>query len=191
MEETICYLIGGAPRTGKTTLAKKLASENGIKSLSTDSILVMMMKIVRREDYPNLFYTEGLTVEEFYEKYNTPVSAVEAGVKAGKDAERGIIALIEHTLPSWRVIVIEGDVITPSFAKGLQEKYPKTSIRATFLYDNDSERIKERIYTKGLWTRDKPYSDAVKPMEVEYVKAYNEWFRHEVERYGFEIDQVR
>ena len=58
MEDTICYLIGGAPRTGKTTLAKKLAGENGIKSLSTDSILVMMMKIVRREDYPDLFYTE-------------------------------------------------------------------------------------------------------------------------------------
>ena len=190
MENTICYLIGGAPRTGKTTLAKKIASENGIKSLSTDSILVMMMKMVRREEYPNLFYTQGLTVEGFYERYDTPIKAVEASVKAGQDAERGIIALIEHTLPSWKVIVIEGDVITPGFVKGLQEKHPKISIRTTFLHDNDSGRIKERIYTKGLWSRDKPYSDAVKPMEVEYVKAYNEWFRHEAERYGFKIDQV-
>jgi len=190
MEDTICYLIGGAPRTGKTTRAEKLASENGIKSLSTDSILVMLTKIVRREDYPNLFYTHGITVEEFYEKYDTPTKAVETSVKASYDAERGITALIEHTLPAWKVIVVEGDIITPGFAKRLQDKYPKTSIRPTFLFDDDNERITERIFTKGLWTRDKPYSDAVKPMEVEYVKAYNEWFRHEAERYGFEIDRV-
>src|SRR5687768_11791320 len=133
MEDTICYLIGGAPRTGKTTLAEALARQNGVKSLSTDSILVMMMKIVRREDYPSLFYTEGFTVEEFYKKYSTPTDAVKASVRAGQDAERGISALIEHTLPSWKVIVIEGDAITPGFVKGLQKKYPKTSIRATFL----------------------------------------------------------
>jgi len=190
MEDAICYLIGGAPRTGKTTLAKKVAEENNIKSLSTDSLLVMMTKIVRREDYPDLFYTQGLSVEEFYAKYDTTEKVVEASVKAGYEAEKGVAALIEHTLPAWKVIVVEGAVITPGFVKRLQEKYPKLSIRSTFLFDNDHERIKERIYTKGLWARDKPYSDSVKPNEVEYVVAYNEWFRSEAERYGFGTTKV-
>lgn len=191
MDDAVCYLIGGAPRTGKTTLAEKLANENGIKSLSTDSILVMLTKIVRREDYPNLFYTQGLTVEDFYEKYDTPTKAVEASVKAAYDAERGIIALIEHTLPAWKVIVIEGDIITPGFVKRLQDKYPKTSIRTTILFDDNHERITERIFTKGLWARDKPYSDAIKPKEVEYVKAYNKWFQREAERYGMKVDKIQ
>ena len=192
MENAQCYLIGGAPRTGKTTLAEKLVAKNSIKSLSTDSISVMMTKLVRREDYPNLFYTQGLTVEEFYEKYDTPDKAVNAGVKAGYDTEIGVTALIEHTLPAWKVIVIEGAFITPGFVKRLQEKYPELYIHPTFLFDNNKKRIEERIYSKGLWSHNtKPYSDAIKPREVEYVMAYNEWFRDEAKRYGFGITQVR
>jgi len=191
MENTVCYLIGGAPRTGKTTLAERLASENGIKPLSTDSISAMMTKLVRREDYPNLFYKQGLTVEEFYEKYDTPAKAVAAGVKAASDTERGVALFIEHVLPAWKVIIIEGVFITPGFVKRLQEKHPKTSIHSTFLFDDDRDRIRERIYTKGLWSHNKLYSDAVKPKEIEYVAAYNEWFRDESKRHGLDITKVR
>lgn len=116
---------------------------------------------------------------------------MEASVRAGHDAERGITALIEHTLPKWRVIVVEGDIITPGFVKRLQNKHPNTSIRATFLFDDNSERIAERIYSKGLWRRDKPYSDEIKPKEVAYVKAYNEWFQREARQYGVKIDQIQ
>ena len=187
MENTVCYLIGGAPRTGKTTLAERLARESNMKSLSTDSISVMMTKIVRREDYPNIFYTQGVTVEEFYEKYDTPTKAVEAGLKAGYDTEKGTTALIESLLPTWKAIVIEGVFVTPSFVRQLQKKYPKTAIHPTFLFDNNKQRIRERIYAKGLWSHSRPYSDAVKPKEVEYVVAYNEWFRDEAVRQGFNV----
>lgn len=190
MEDVVCYLIGGAPRTGKTTLAEKVALEHGTKSLSTDSILVMMMKMVRQEDYPDLFRTHGHTVESFYQKYDTAKKVAEAEVKAGLDAEKGIVAVLELLLPAWKTVVLEGDMITPGFVVRLKEKFPKTSIQATFLYDDNYERIKERIYTKGLWSRSKPYTDTIKPKEIEFVQAFNEWYLHEAKRYGVEITKV-
>lgn len=192
MENAQCYLIGGAPRTGKTTLAERIAAEHGVKSLPTDSISAIMTKLVRREDYPNLFYKQGLTVEAFYEKYDTPAKEVEAGVKAGYDTEVATTVIIEHTLPAWKVIVVEGAFITPSFVRRFQEKYPKLIIHPTFLFDDNKGRIKERIYTKGLWGHNStPYPDAIKLKEIEYVVAYNEWFLNEIERYGFDITKVR
>jgi len=147
------------------------------------------MKIVREEDYPDLFYLKGLTVEEFYEKYDTPRKTVEAGVKSGLAAERGLIALLEHTLPAWKVIVLEGDVIT-SFAKRMQQKFPDTTFHTTFLYDNDEQRIRERIFREGLWSRTVPYSDNVKPKEVAYTVEYNKWFLNDAKQCGIEITNV-
>ncbi|HET9411649.1 MAG TPA: hypothetical protein VFO38_02275 [Candidatus Saccharimonadales bacterium] len=192
MENAQCYLVGGAPRTGKTTLAERIATKHGVKSLSTDSISVIMTKLVRRKDYPNLFYKQGLTVEEFYKKYDTPAKEVAAGVKAGYDTEVATTAIIEHTLPAWKVIVVEGAFITPGFVRRFQEKYPKLTIHPTFLFDDNKGRIKELIYAKGLWGHNaKPYPDAIKLKEIEYVVAYNEWFLNEIERYGFDITKVR
>lgn len=190
MENTVCYLIGGAPRTGKTTLANEIAANHGIKPFSTDSILVMMMKIVREEDYPDLFYLKGMSIEEFYEKYNTAQKAVEAGVKSGLDAERGLVALLEHTLPAWKVIVLEGDIITPSFAKRMQQKFPNTTFHTTFLYDDNEQRIRERIFREGLWSRTVPYSDAIKPKEVAYAIEYNEWFLNDAKQYDMKVTKV-
>lgn len=188
MEDAVCYLIGGAPRTGKTTLGEKIAKMNDIKSLSTDAISVMMAEIVSRKDYPNLFYREDLNVGEFYEKYDTPAKAVEAGVKAGQDTEKAVLALIKYILPTWKVIVIEGVFITPGFVRQLQHSFPKLSIDATFLFDDDKERIKKRVYAKR---NAQPYSDAVKLKEVEYIAAYNEWFRKEADRYEFDITEIK
>lgn len=190
MENTTCHLIGGAPRTGKTTLANEIATKHGIKPLSTDSILVMMMKMVQEEDYPDLFYLKGMTVEDFYEKYSTPQQAVEAGVKSGVDAERGLIALLEYTLPAWKIVVLEGDVVTPSFAKRMQQKFPTTTFYTTFLYDDNEQRIRERIFREGLWSRTVPYSDDVKPKEVAYAIEYNKWFLNDAKLCGIGVTNV-
>lgn len=190
MEDAVCYLIGGAPRTGKTTFANKIAKENGTKVLSTDSLMVMMRKIVRREDYPELFFIDGHTVESFYQMYNTAQKVLDAEVKAGLCAEKGIIAILEHTLPAWRVVVLEGDVITPGIADRLKKKYPKTTFHTTFFYDDNEARVHDRIYSKRLWSRDEPYTDDVKPQEVAFVKAYNKWYLTEAKRYNVAVTHV-
>lgn len=81
----------------------------------------MFMKIVRPEDHPDLFFIQGMTVEDFYEKYDTPEKALEASIKAGVDAERALSAVLEYTIPSWKIVVLEGDVITPAFAARMRE----------------------------------------------------------------------
>ncbi|HET9412123.1 MAG TPA: hypothetical protein VFO38_04720 [Candidatus Saccharimonadales bacterium] len=189
MENTVCYLIGGAARTGKTTMANELAVEHGIKPFCTDSLHVMLTKLVRRQDNPDLFYTHDLSVEQFYEKNNTPQKALEATVKAALASEYGFTVFIERILPSWQVMVIEGTLITPGFVSRLRQKYPDTTFEATFLYDDNLDRIRDRIYTHGLYYRT-PYSDNIKPKEVAYVQACNDWYKKEAKRYKMELIHI-
>lgn len=49
-------LIGGAPLSGKSYVARKLGQELNLPWISTDTIREQMRQLVRKEDYPNLFF---------------------------------------------------------------------------------------------------------------------------------------
>lgn len=91
---------------------------------------------------------------------------------------------------SWKTEVLEGDVVTPAFAERMKKKFPDTTFHIIFLYDATGESIRERVFREGLWSRTIPYSDAVKPKEVAYAMAYNEWLLREANHYGMEIKKI-
>ena len=50
------YLIGGSPRSGKTTLSKKLAKELDIPYISTDYLRLVAMEYFKGEDKSENLY---------------------------------------------------------------------------------------------------------------------------------------
>lgn len=188
---TICYLIGGAPRTDKTTLSYKLAKEHATKPLSTDALAGIIMDTAGKDRYPALFYArEHPSVESFYRQYVLPEQVLQVGIAAGKQLEEPIIVVLKRLLPDWGTVVLEGVAITPAFAKRLQEVFSDTEFRVIFMYDKTGERIGERIHAKGLWRRDESYSDEIKPKEIAYAREFNEWVKKEAEKYDMEIMNV-
>ena len=63
-------LIGGAPATGKSTLAKELSKNFNCPWISADFIRSWMKTIVSKKEYPNLFRFANTTAEEHYKKYS-------------------------------------------------------------------------------------------------------------------------
>jgi predicted kinase len=68
MKLKYCHLIGGAPLSGKTTLAEKLAVKTGAVQFSTDNIRDWMRQVATESEYPSLFEDIKLHVERYYEK---------------------------------------------------------------------------------------------------------------------------
>ena len=53
--------------------------------------------------------------------------------------------------------------------------------------NSNKERIKEIIYTRGLWTDAKKYSDSLKNKEIEWVLAFNAWLENELKGYDYPV----
>ena len=63
------YLIGGPPKCGKTTLAKRLSKLKGIPWVSTDTLQNVIKPYISKEDFARKFPNSQLTGESNDEKY--------------------------------------------------------------------------------------------------------------------------
>jgi 2-phosphoglycerate kinase len=183
------HLIGGAPLTGKTTLARHMAQKPGVVPLSTDNIRQWMRDVCSEADYPKLFSGHKMSAEEYYAIFDTPAKALAEEIAQGRDVERGVRALLARNLP-WDTLILEGIAITPKFATQLRSELLSLSFEVTFLHDDDRDRIKHRIYQRGLWGESASYPDHLKPMEVEWVVAYNQWYLEQTQKYDYKISSI-
>ncbi len=172
-------LIGGAPATGKSTIAHTLSKELECPWFSTDFVRAWMKQLVSNEDYPELFNFAGISAEEHYKKFS--VSETIASEKA-RDTQvfKGVKAFIE-TNCDWSCYIVEGISIHPDFLTELNgddyEIYP------LFLIDLHKERIKEILHTRGLWGDAHTYEDWVKDIELEYLIETNREYQRLCEEY--------
>lgn len=184
-----CYLIGGAPLSGKTTLAALKAAQHQATQISTDNIRDWMKRVALPEQYPDLFAGSELNAEAFYREYNTPEKVLKQQVDEGFDVAKGIKALLECYLP-WERLIIEGIAITPTSAKQLIADFPSIEFEVTFLYDNNTKRIQQRIKERGLWSKANTYPEHIQEKELPWVILYNEFYQHEARLLGFELLQI-
>lgn len=187
-------LIGGAPLTGKTSLAKKLSRELNCNWLACDSISVWMANLVRREDYIELFYDlketgKEMSAEEFYRLHPNPADVYELEKRKQEHVQQGVESLIDAEFP-WDRVVVEGIAITPEFAKSIQEIFPNSKFTFIFLYDDNGQRIKDRLYSRGLYDSPEKYEDWIKTLELEWVKLYNQYFKGECEKYSLQLTEL-
>ena len=188
MTEGKVILIGGAPTVGKSTLAQKIAGRLGIPWLSTDQIREIMRAATTPADAPDLF-TPDLSAEEFLTKYSAE-EIVALEMKQGEATWPGVAALIKHAYP-WkkrRGFVLEGVAILPHLVARDFKDDPLVS--AVFLVDEDADRMREVVFTRGLWHDARTYSDDVKEKEVEWAQLFSHTLKAEVAQYGYPAVEV-
>lgn len=182
-------LIGGAPTAGKSYTARKLAEELKLPWISTDMIREVMRQLVRKEDYPKLFQhaeaTSDLALE--FLTHNTPEQIIQHQNDESTDVWRGVMAFMD-TDYVWGSFIIEGVAILPHLVDQVMLK--DKEVKSLFLVDEDEERVRKVIFTRGLWDDAGKYPDSVKEKEVRWVLAFNKWLMSEAEKFSLPVVKI-
>lgn len=182
MKDKRIILIGGAPTTGKSTLADQVAKHFGIPWISTDQIRKIMRKVANRAEHPKLFSPEGYSIERFLTEFST-----EQRFQIEIDQAEAVWAVAQAFIKEdwmWTSgFVVEGIHVLPHLVA--RDFKDDQRVRTVFLVDEDGERMRRVIYTRGLSGDAKAYSDDVKEKEVELVKMFSRRLKGEVDRFGF------
>jgi 2-phosphoglycerate kinase len=157
------YLIGGAPRAGKTILAQQLCTTRSVGWISTD----LLMDLVRMASAPDRQM-----------KWDASPEAITAGAEwFFPYLERFVWGVSSFT----DQYVIEGVKVLPAQVAQLRAQYP---IRAVFL---GCSRMTLEDFTR-FPGRSKGYSElpeAHRRQIVEDVPRWSEFIRQEADRWGY------
>lgn len=178
------YLIGGPPKCGKTTLAKRLAKKRGIPWVSSDTLEVVGMDYVwkyaaKKFDklYPHTAM-KGKTNDETY-GLASPKQIAKNYIKQAKATYSAIDMFSICEITDGNDYIIEGYHITPELAVQLIKKYGKKHFRVIFLIKSDTEKfIKDvkKSSTPNDWILKKTKKHATFLKIAEMISYYGKYF---------------
>lgn len=186
MNEQQVILIGGAPTVGKSKMAQLLSEHLSIPWISTDQIREVMRGVLREDDCPILFRNKNISGEEFLNKYSASEIA-HREIEEAEETWKGVKEFIKHSYP-WENFIVEGIAILPHLiARDFKENL---SIKPIFLVDEDADRIRKVVFTRGLWDDARTYSDEVKEKEVKWTLLFSHGLKKEAEQYDYPVVEV-
>jgi 2-phosphoglycerate kinase len=120
------YLIGGAPRTGKSTLARMVTNRQSMQSMATDAIRAQIRGTITQSAEPDLYYLDSLNADEA----NMTRLMLErtADIIAAADRESAVVwrtveTFIRNNIAAGHSIVIEGVAVLPELVATLDLDY--------------------------------------------------------------------
>jgi len=141
------YLIGGSPRSGKTTIAKELSKKLNIPWISTDTLESVVMKYTDDNMLGTLFpksvmrRSTNQSNDEMYTKYSSE-QIVGAYIEQGNSLAKAIEMFIECEASYNNDYILEGYHILPKLVSKLEKKFP---IKAIFVGREDETQTLEDI----------------------------------------------
>jgi 2-phosphoglycerate kinase len=189
------YLIGGPPKCGKTTLAKKLAKQLGIRWISSDTLEVIAMDYVWKyapEKFDELYphsAIKGKTNDETY-ALSPPKQIAKNYRKQAKASYAAVDMFAICEITDGNDCVIEGYHVTPELAARLAKKYGAEHFRSIFIVKENLEKFIQDLQkstTPNDWILKKTKEKETFHKIAEMVSEYGKWFAKEAEKHGFEV----
>ncbi len=178
------YLIGGAPTVGKSTVAAALATHLSLPWISTDQIRDIMRTVANRRDHPKLFNPEGYDAGGFHDAFSTEeIVAIEIG--QSEAAWTGILGLIagDYTWPQG--FVVEGVNLLPHLIA--RDIAADANVRAVLVTESEPSRMREVVFSRGVWDAADLIPDAVKEKELAWIMAFDAWLREQALAHGIPV----
>lgn len=190
------YLIGGPPKCGKTTLAKKMSNKTGIPWVSSDTLQVVARAYVskfaskRKMDklYPHKAQ-RGKTNDEIYSLL-TPKQITNNYITQGKSSYDAIDMFSICEITDGNDYIIEGYHVTPTLAARLISKYGIYNFRVLFLVKSDIEKFVDNIEkssTPNDWIIAKTKNEETFYKIAEMISVYSEHFMKKARKYKFKV----
>lgn len=185
------YLIGGSPRCGKTTIAKKLSKS----WISADTIESIIRENTNKKDLDKLFPKNVIKKKSkqsndlMYNSYSEK-EIVSVYVGQAKASWKAIETMVDCELNEGHDYVIEGHQIHPKLMDKLVRKHGKKNIVPLILTRFDKNEIvsgcKEHK-AKNDWFIQKTKNEETFYKMAEMIKVYSEFFEKEAKKFDIKI----
>jgi 2-phosphoglycerate kinase len=190
------YLIGGPPKCGKTTLAKKLSKHLGIQWVASDTLQVVareyVSKYASKQEMDKLYphnAQKGKTNDETY-SLNTPKQIAKNYIQQAKANYDAVDMFSICEITDGNDYIVEGYHTTPQLAARLIKKYGSKHFRVLFLVKSDIEKMVrdfEKSSTPNDWILRKTQEKETLYKIAEMINYYGQFFGQEAKKYKFKI----
>lgn len=195
MIKVMIYLIGGTPRSGKTTLAMLLSKKLKISWIPTDTIELMVQSYTPREEFPKRFpksiirQKTNYSNDTMYEQFTTKQIA-NAYIRQSRAVWKTIEKLVEAELKEGRSYILEGYHIHPRLVAELRRKFGSRNIKSVFLAKFDIGGIVEtsRQFTSRTdWFVNKTKNMNTYPKVAAMIRELGNYSRKEAKKYNLKM----
>jgi 2-phosphoglycerate kinase len=140
-EARVLYLIGGAPRCGKTTVAARLAARRGCSRVPADYLGTAFTNYIPEGELPHRYPAWGTaTVDERFERYAAREVIANYRTKAAT-CWPGVRDFLSYAAYDRHAMVVEGYHIEPAFVRQFAADHAQFPVRALFLHRSDAEQL--------------------------------------------------
>lgn len=178
------YLIGGAPRTGKSIIAHRLMSELTVPWISTDVLRAMVHDLTPEGERLRKFPFKGFDSNDELSALAI-LEMVRYQVVEAQSLELCLGSLVRHQIAVRDDQIIEGVHLLPEHVKKMMEEPANAEqIKALFIISTDESLQLEAMRNNSShfdWlsgASDKTYESV-----AGFVVAYGKWIQEECEKY--------
>ncbi|MFH1142422.1 MAG: hypothetical protein ABIH67_02740 [Candidatus Uhrbacteria bacterium] len=190
------YLIGGSPRSGKTTLSIKLSKKLGVPWISSDYIRSFILPYIPKKDIAfrmpieEMFFKKSKCNNDLYYQNYSLSEQIQADIIEGKTMWPGIKRFIENSIWSKNSFIIDGVHLLPEMVSQFKGTSFWKNIKIVYLVKTDEEKIlpgfwKSNDPSDWLLTctkKDKIFSEAAK-----MVAKFGRYLEKEAKKYGLKV----
>ena len=186
------YLIGGAPRCGKTILAKKISIKKKISWITTDALRPVILAYVSKKERNNKFPYEALKINKnqyHFERYS-PTKLLRAEIKEAYTMWPGLRALIQQLINCKQNYIIEGVHLLPQLINQFKNTRYWKNIEVIYLVKKDLNKIVQGLnknkrefdwLSQGIKNKD----NLIKATKL--IKTESDYFVKETRRYKLKV----
>lgn len=192
------FLIGGAPRCGKTTIAKKLSKKLSVSWISADTIEGMVKVSTSGEKRDKLFPKNVIrrktrqSNDIMYSRYSaTEIKNVY--IKQAKSSWKAIFAMVEQEVKEGNSFIIEGHQVHPKLMSLLTTKFGKENIRPLVVTRFNTNTIVDGCLmhkAKNDWFIQKTNNKEIFYKIAEMIKSYSKFFDKDAKKYNIHTINV-
>ena len=167
------YLIGGAPRTGKSTIAKQFAEFIGGRFVSTD-------EIESPSQDQSVFFSDDAAKNTL-----TPKERLDSVINEANQIIRDIDGIINSAINNNEIIVIEGVHLFPAYVSGLMIKFGEKNLKAIFVGSSNIELMLQGMNqntSPNNWPKN--FNQEVKRQIALFTKEFSDYIGAESKKYN-------